>query len=108
MEYVIALLIILIVIYWTWEILLMLLLLYGIGNVAKTIYKSTQTHAVLYMYLWIVYGGFFFLLLCLPITHARWFEGERTWLEELYNTEYLSKIESDRNKYITFIFSFII
>ena len=103
MEYVIALLIILIVIYWAWEIILMLLLLYGIGYVAKTIYKSTQTHAVLYMYLWIVYGGFFFLLLCLPITHARWFEGERTWLEELYNTEYLSKIESDRNKYITFI-----
>ena len=103
MEYVIAILIIIAIIYWTWEILLMLFLLYGIGLIAKTIYKSSRTHAVLYMYLWIVYGGFAFLLLCLPITHARWFEGERTWLERLYNTEYLSKIESDCNKYITYI-----
>ena len=103
MEYVIAILIIIAIIYWTWEILLMLLLLYGIGLIAKSIYKSSRTHAVLYMYLWIVYGGFAFLLLCLPITHARWFKGESTWLERLYNTEYLSKIEADYDKYITFI-----
>ena len=103
MEYIIALFIILIILYWAWEIVLMSLLLYGISTVAKAIYKSKQTHAVLYMYLWIVYGGFLFLLLCLPITHVRWYNGERTWLEELYNTEYLSKIESDCNKYITYI-----
>ena len=81
----------------------MLFLLYGIEIIAKSIYKSSSTHAVLYMYLWIVYGGFAFLLLCLPITHVRWFKGERTWLEKLYNTEYLSKIEEDCNKYIAFI-----
>ena len=103
MQYVIAIVIIAIILYWTWEILLMLFLLYGIEIIAKSIYKSSSTHAVLYMYLWIVYGGFAFLLLCLPITHVRWFKGERTWLEKLYNTEYLSKIEEDCNKYIAFI-----
>lgn len=81
----------------------MLFLLYGVGIIAKSIYKSSSTHAVLYMYLWIVYGGFAFLLLCLPITHVRWFKGERTWLEKLYNTEYLSKLEEDCDKYIAFI-----
>ena len=103
MQYVIAIVIIAIILYWTWEILLMLFLLYGIEIIAKSIYKSSSTHAVFYMYLWIVYGGFAFLLLCLPITHVRWFKGERTWLEKLYNTEYLSKIEEDCNKYIAFI-----
>lgn len=103
MQYIIALFFILFIIYTAWEILLMLLLLYGLGVVAKKIYRSTQLHAVLYMYLWIVYGGFFFYLLCIPITHVRWFKHERTWLESLYNTEYLHKIESDCNEYITFI-----
>lgn len=103
MEYFIAILLVIAIIYCTWEILLMLLLLYGIGLIAKRLYKSSRTHAVLYMYLWIVYGGFAFLLLCLPITHARWFKGESTWLERLYNTEFLSKIESDCDKYITYI-----
>ena len=103
MDYIIVLFIILIILYYAWEIILMSLLLYGIATVAKTIYKSEQTHAVLGMYLWIVYGGALFLLLCLPITHVRWFNGEKTWLEKLYNTEYLSKIESDRNKYITYL-----
>lgn len=51
MQYVIAIVIIAIILYWTWEILLMLFLLYGIEIIAKSIYKSSSTHAVLYMYL---------------------------------------------------------
>lgn len=39
MQYVIAIVIIAIILYWTWEILLMLFLLYGIGIIAKSIYK---------------------------------------------------------------------
>ena len=104
MEYVIAILIIIAIIYWTWEILLMLFLLYGIGLIAKTIYKSSRTHAVLYMYLWIVYGGFAFLLLCLPITHARWFEYQKSWFDDVYQLAlYGSTVDDDRDNYIEFI-----
>ena len=69
-----VLIIIGLILYFAWEVVVILLLLGLVFCIAKKIYKIKWSHSVLLMYMWIVYSCALLVLISIPITHVRRFE----------------------------------
>lgn len=101
---VIALIIITLILYFAWEVVVILLLLGLVLYVARKIYKIKWNHSVLLMYMWIVYSCTLVVLISIPITHVRWFEYQKSWFDDVYQLAlYGSTVDDDRDNYIEFI-----
>lgn len=99
-----VLIIIGLILYFAWEVVVILLLLGFVFYIAKKIYKLKWRHSVLLMYMWIVYLCALVALISIPITHVRWFEYQKSWFDDVYQLAiYSTTIDDDRDNYIEFI-----